>query len=52
MASSVSTENPPQETQLASHDDEVQAQMEDMDTQLDALQSKDQCGWFLLYKES
>lgn len=26
--------------------------MEDMDTQLDALQSKDQCSWCLLYKES
>lgn len=52
MASSVSTENPPQETQLASHDDDVAAAMDDFDTQLDALQSKEQCSWCLLFKES
>lgn len=52
MASEVATELPPQETQVTTHEDELAAAMEDLDGQLDALQSKDQCSWCLLYKES
>lgn len=42
-----------QETlQVASHEDDVAAAMEDMDHQLEALQSNQQCSWCLLFKES